>query len=157
MTEISPYMHTICHTNLDPRFLIFVWEASYPWEASCKAGYAETGGTCAEIVKCDDTELNDCDTNAACNLDGPGRHSCCSQLLLKRFVRSRARCFENSKIFEIFSQKSDKSIHCNRLCLLLYVSINKRRRANKPKNETGSLSVHFFTTRAELVSDYNFR
>ena len=46
------------------------------YDCACNSGYTFTGGTCAEIFPCDDSEGNDCDTNAACNHVEPGQHTC---------------------------------------------------------------------------------
>ena len=47
----------------------------------CGDGYVFSNGVnCTEVFNCDSVEANDCDSNAACNHDGPGRHSCsCNQ------------------------------------------------------------------------------
>ena len=47
------------------------------YSCECGDGYVFSNGVnCTEVFNCDSVEANDCDSNAACNHDGPGRHSC---------------------------------------------------------------------------------
>jgi hypothetical protein len=46
------------------------------YTCDCNDGYTFSGGTCAEIFPCEDSEVSTCDPNSTCNHDGPGLHSC---------------------------------------------------------------------------------